>query len=50
MLFLILRVYENIIDEYHYEFVKIFHEHTVHQVHEENWRIHQSEGHDCILI
>jgi hypothetical protein len=50
MLLLILGIYENIIDEHHYEFVKVVHEHTIHQVHEESWRIRQTEGHDCVLI
>jgi hypothetical protein len=32
----ILIIYEDIIDEHHCEFVKIVHEHTIHQVHEES--------------
>jgi hypothetical protein len=47
---LILGIYENIIDEHHYEFVKIVHEYTIHQVHEESWCICQTKGHDCVLI
>jgi hypothetical protein len=50
MLFLILRIHEDIIDEHHYEFVKIVHEYTIHQVHEESWRIRQTEGHNYVLI
>ena len=34
MLLLILGVQQNIIDEHHYELVKILHKHRVHQVHE----------------
>jgi hypothetical protein len=50
VLLLNLRIYEDIIDEHHYELVEIVHEHTIHQVHEERWRIRQTEGHDCVLI
>jgi hypothetical protein len=39
MLLLILGIYEDIINEHHYKLVKVVHEHTVHQVHEESWRI-----------
>jgi hypothetical protein len=35
MLLLTLRIYENIINEYHHKLVKIVHEYTVHQIHEE---------------
>jgi hypothetical protein len=50
VLFLILRIYEDIIDEHHYKLIQIVHEHTIHQVHEESWRIHQTEGYKYILI
>jgi hypothetical protein len=43
MLLLILIIYKNIINEHHYELVEVVHEHTVHQVHEVSWRIHQTE-------
>jgi hypothetical protein len=43
MLLLILGIYEDIINEHYYELDKVIHEHTVHQVHEESWHIHQSE-------
>jgi hypothetical protein len=43
MLLLILGIYEDIVDEHHYESVEVVHEHTVHQVHEISWRIHQTE-------
>ena len=41
--FLILRVYENIIDEHQYKLVEAVHEHTIHQVHKESWCIFQPE-------
>jgi hypothetical protein len=50
VLFLILRIHEDIIDEHHYKLVKIVHEHIIHQVHEESSRIRQTDGHDCVLI
>jgi hypothetical protein len=50
MLLLILGIYEDIINKHHYEFVEIVHEHSIHQVHEESWRIRQIEGHNCVLI
>jgi hypothetical protein len=50
MLLLTLGIYEDIIDEHHHKLVEVVHEHTIHQVHEERWRIRQTEGHDCILI
>jgi hypothetical protein len=37
VLFLILRIHENIIDEHHYKLVKIIHENTIHHVHKESW-------------
>ena len=43
MLLLILGIYEDIINEHHYELVKVVHEHTVHWVHEVSWCIRQSE-------
>ena len=43
MLLLILGIYEDIINEHHYELVEVVHEHTIHLVHEKSWRIHQSE-------
>ena len=43
MLLFILGIYENIINEHHYEFVEIVHEPTVHQIHEVSWRIRQSK-------
>jgi hypothetical protein len=46
MLFFILTIYENIVDEHHSELVEVVHEHTIHQLHEESWHIRQTEGHD----
>jgi hypothetical protein len=39
MLFFALRIYKNIINKYHHKLVKIIHEYTIHQIHEEGWRI-----------
>jgi hypothetical protein len=39
MLLLTLRIYQNIINKYHHKLVKIVHEYTVHQIHEEGWCI-----------
>ena len=50
MIFLTLRVYENVVDEHYHKLVQIIHEHTVHQVHKEGWRICQTKGHNCELI
>jgi hypothetical protein len=49
MLFLILRIYENIIDEHHYELVEVVHEHTIHQVHEEKLA-HSSDRRTLLCI
>jgi hypothetical protein len=38
------------INEHYYEIVEVVHEHTIHQVHEESWRIRQLEWHDSELI
>jgi hypothetical protein len=50
VLFLILRIYKDIIDKHHYKLVQIVHEHVVHLVHEESWSIHHSKGQNCVLI
>jgi hypothetical protein len=50
MLFIILGIYQDIINEHHYELVEVVHEHTVHQVHEVSWRIRQTKRHDHELI
>jgi hypothetical protein len=39
MLCFVLRIYQNIINKYHHKLVKIIHEYTVHQIHEEGWCI-----------
>jgi hypothetical protein len=43
MLLLILGIYEDIINELHYELAEIVHEHIIHQVHEESRPIRQTE-------
>jgi hypothetical protein len=50
MLLLTSRIYENIINEYHHKLVEVIHKHTVHQIHEEGWRIRQTKRHNCVLI
>jgi hypothetical protein len=50
VLFLILRIHNDIIDKHHYELVQVVHEHAIHQVHEERWCIRQTEGHNDVLI
>jgi hypothetical protein len=39
MITIILGIYENVVDEYHNEFIEILHEHLVHQNHEVGWCI-----------
>jgi hypothetical protein len=39
MLFFALRINQNVINKYHHKLVKIIHEYTVHQIHEEGWCI-----------
>jgi hypothetical protein len=43
MLLFILGVYKDIIIEHHYELVEVVHEHTMPQVHEVSWLIHQTK-------
>ena len=50
MLFFALRINQNVINEYHHKLIKVIHEYTVHQVHEERWRIGQTKRHHCELI
>jgi hypothetical protein len=45
MLFLVFRIYKDIIDEDHYEFVELRHKHGVHEVHEVGWGICETKGH-----
>ena len=49
MLFFILGVDQNIVDENHDELVEVLHEHLVHEIHEIGRGIGQSEGHHGIL-
>jgi hypothetical protein len=50
MLFLILRIYENIIDEHHYELVEVVMNTLFIKYMKKSWRIHHTEGHYCVFI
>jgi hypothetical protein len=50
MLLLTLIIYKNVINKYHHKLVKIIHEYTVHQIHEEGWCIRQAKRHNSELI
>jgi hypothetical protein len=50
MIFLTLRIYENIIDKDHDKFIELRHEHGVHEVHEVGRSISESERHDQELV
>jgi hypothetical protein len=50
MVFLSLRIDENIIDKDHDKFVELRHEHGVHEIHEVGRGISESEGHDQELV
>jgi hypothetical protein len=50
MIFQIFRVDQNVINEDHYELVKLFHENRVHEIHEVCWCIGKTKRHDQILI
>jgi hypothetical protein len=45
MILLVFGIDEDIIDEDHYEFVEIRHNHGVHEVHEVGWDICETKGH-----
>jgi hypothetical protein len=45
-----LRIYKNVINEYHDKLVQLWHEDIVHEIHEVCWRICQSKRHHKILI
>jgi hypothetical protein len=45
MLLLVFGIDKDIIDEDHYEFVELRHEHRVHEVHEVVWGICETKGH-----
>src|SRR3954463_2968907 len=50
MLFIALGVDQNVIDENDNEFVKKFHEHLVHHIHEVGWCICQTKWHHSVFI
>jgi hypothetical protein len=50
VLFLALRIDENIIDKDHDKFIELRHEHGVHEVHEVGRSISESERHDQELV
>lgn len=50
MLFFILGVHKNVIDENHDEFVKLRHKYRINEVHEIGWGICEPEGHDQELV
>jgi hypothetical protein len=50
VLFLALRIDENIIDKDHDKFIELRHEHEVHEIHEVGGRISESERHDQELV
>ena len=41
---------QNVIDEYHYKLIHLFHENLVHHIHEVGRGIGESKGHDGELI
>jgi hypothetical protein len=43
MLFLVLRVDQDVINEDHDKLIQLYHEYRVHQVHEVSWGISQPE-------
>jgi hypothetical protein len=45
MLLLVFGIDKDIIDEDHYEFVKLHHKHGVHEIHEVGWGIRETKGH-----
>jgi hypothetical protein len=45
MLFLVFGIYEDIVDEDHYELFELCHKHRVHEVHEVGWGICETKGH-----
>src|SRR3954471_11625880 len=50
MLFIALGIDQNVIDENDNEFIKKFHEHLVHHIHEVDWFICQTKWHHGVLI
>jgi hypothetical protein len=50
VVFLIFRIYQDDINEYHHKLVQFGHKHRIHQVHEVCGGVGQAEGHNKILI
>jgi hypothetical protein len=50
VIFLALRIDENIIDKDHDKYIELRHEHGVHEVHEVGGSISESERHDQELV
>ena len=50
MLFLILGIDKNVVDEHYDEFVKFGHEYRIHEIHEVGRGIGESKGHDQEFI
>jgi hypothetical protein len=50
MIFRILGIDQNVINEDYYEFVEFLHEDRVHEIHEVRWGIGKTKRHDQIFI
>jgi hypothetical protein len=50
MFFLIFGIDRNIIDEHHYESVKLRHEYGFHEIHEVSGGIGEAKGHHQVLV
>jgi hypothetical protein len=50
VIFLILRIHQDVIYKHHHELVQFGHKHRIHQVHEVRGAVGQAEGHNKILI
>jgi hypothetical protein len=49
VLFLGLRIDQDVLNEHHYKFVEELHEHLVHEIHEVGRGIGQAEGHHSVF-
>ena len=50
MLFFILGIYENVVNENHDKLIQLGHKHRVHEVHKMRWGTCQPKRHNQILI
>jgi aspartate ammonia-lyase len=50
MIFRIFGIDQNVINEYHYEFVEFLHEDRVHEIHKICWSIGKTKQHDQIFV